>query len=172
MCHDLLRNDMLLWRCFKFVNYSHSLHITVNRTSQPVCHGICNPQWTQFLHTICCAFFKFLICVQHWFNSNIILSHGLVNYKTMSVDLNCPINFPSLKFIQLTHKNESPISKKTQHQCYKGKEFNIVYGNNCCLLWQSYKTQNTLGRKTQCPLMLNLVVHKATTMIWSTDIAN
>lgn len=128
-------------------DYSRSLHITVNRTNQPVCHGICNSQWTQFLPTICCAFFiKYLICVQHWFNSHIILSPGLVNYKIMSVDLKHPINFPSLKLIQLTHKNESPISKKTQHQCYNGKEFNTVYGNICCLLWESYKTQTTLGR--------------------------
>jgi len=49
------------------------------------------------------------------------------------VDLKCPINFPSLKFIQLIHKNKFSISQNTQHQCYKVKEFN-VYGNNCCLL--------------------------------------
>jgi hypothetical protein len=39
---------MLLWWCFKCVNYSCSLHIRVNGTNQPMCHGIYNLQWTQF----------------------------------------------------------------------------------------------------------------------------
>lgn len=135
MSHHLQSTVDTIWRCFECVNYSCSLCIRVNGTNWQMCHSICNPQWTQFLHTVCCAFFiKCLICVKHWFNSNVLISHGLVNDKIMSVDLKCPINFPSLKFIKLTHKNKSPISQKTQHQCYKVKEVNVVYWNNCCLL--------------------------------------
>ena len=61
-----------IWRCFECADYSRSLYIRVNRTNRSMCHSICNPQWTQFLHTICCAFFvKCPICVQHWFISNV-----------------------------------------------------------------------------------------------------
>jgi len=37
-----------IWRCFECVDYSHSLHIRVNGTNRPMCHGICNLQWTQY----------------------------------------------------------------------------------------------------------------------------
>jgi hypothetical protein len=136
MCHGICNPQWTqFWRCFEMVDYSRSLRIRVNGTNRLILHGICNPQWTQFLHTLCCEFFiKCLLCVKHWLNSNVLISHGLVNYKMMSVDMKCPIKLPSLKFIQVTHKNKSPISKKMQHQCYTVKEVNVVYGNNCCLL--------------------------------------
>jgi len=37
-----------IWRCFEWINYFHSLHIRVNGTNRPMCHGICNAQWTKF----------------------------------------------------------------------------------------------------------------------------
>jgi hypothetical protein len=92
-------------------------------------------------HTICCSFFvQHLTYIQHWFNSNVLTLHGLVNYKMINVDFKRPIIFLSLKFKQLTHKNGSPVSQNTQHQCDKLTEVNGVNGNNCCLLWLSYKT--------------------------------
>jgi hypothetical protein len=37
-----------IWRCFERDDYSHSLHIRVNGTNQPMCHGIYNLQWTKY----------------------------------------------------------------------------------------------------------------------------